>query len=421
MPTAALRQAQAGLPSRPGAERMQPLLAALGNPHRAFPVVHVGGTNGKGSVCAMLTSILRSAGFKVARYTSPHLVAPTERIWYDGADIPARELEARLAEIRSVARILGERGEWRGPYSEFDLLTAAAFCWFAAHRPDIAVVEAGLGGRTDATNVVEAPVLSILTNVSLDHTEILGADEEAIAREKAAIIKESRPAVTQAAGKAYPILAAAARERRATLRQVTGASFVSAIRTGQRIGYKGKIWNLGLLGTYQLLNAGLVLEAVGMLRQEGFAISDEAVAEGLEGVSWPGRFEPWDGWLFDGAHNLAGAAELAASWRRHFPGEEAVLVAGVLRSKPGPQMLHLLAPLASTVILTSVPSERTLAPDELGAGLRHDDLRIIPDPGAAIREAARIAGSRRVVVCGSLYLVGFARMLALGLAAPGQS
>lgn len=389
-----------------------PLLAALDNPHRAFPVVHVGGTNGKGSVCAMLSQILRAAGLKTARYTSPHLHSPTERIWFDGADIQARAFEALMAEIRAAVGILARDGRLPAPYSEFDLLTAAAFYWFAQQKPDVAVVEAGLGGRADATNVVEAPVLAILTNVSLDHTDVLGPDEEAIAREKAGIVKESRPAITQATGKAYPVIAAAARERRATLRQVTGASFVSAAEIGQRIGYKGRLWDLGLLGTYQLQNAGLVLEAVTVLRQEGFDIPDDAVAAGLAGAKWPGRVEPWAGWLFDGAHNEAGARELAASLRRHFPGEDLVLVMGVLKGKPGPQLLRHLAPLASSVFLTAPPTDRALPPDQLAEGLRHDDVRIVADPAEAVREAAKAAGCRRVLICGSLYLVGLARSLA---------
>ncbi len=409
MPTVALGQDKPRLDPRPGAERMGPLLAALGDPHRTFRVIHVGGTNGKGSVCVLLADILKAAGLKVARYTSPHLEAATERMWFDGQEITSRAFETLMAEIRAAVRMLGERGQLPAPYSEFDLLTAAAFYWFASHKPDVAVVEVGLGGYCDATNVAQAPLLSILTNVSLDHTEVLGADEEAIAAHKAGIIKDARPAITQATGKAYPVIAAVARERKATLRQVAGASFVSAMPAGQRIGYKGRIWELGLLGTYQLQNAGLVLEAVTMLRSEGLDIPDEAVASGLAGVTWPGRMEPWSGWLFDGAHNVAGAVELAASLRRHFPGEETVLVMGVLKGKPGPEMLRHLAPLATTVILTAPPSDRAMPPAELGAGLGHTDLRLIPDPAAAIREAAQTAGCRRVVVCGSLYLVGLAR------------
>ncbi len=404
---------------RPGAVRLQPLMAALGDPQRAIPAIHVGGTNGKGSVCAMLAAVLRAAGKKVARYTSPHLESPTERIHCDGADIGDRAFEALMAEVRAATRRLEGRGELATPYSEFDLLTAGAFHWFAAQKADVALYEVGLGGRGDATNVLDSPLLTIVTNVSLDHTELLGADEEQIAREKAGIIKEGRPVLTQAAGRSFRVVADAARERKAHLKRVDSAAYVSPLPTGQRFGYRGRIWELGLLGSYQLQNVALVLDAVEVLRGEGFEIPDEAVRRGLLEVDWPGRMEAWlEGkarWLFDGAHNPAGATELALSVRRHFPAEKVVLVFGALRGKPGAQMVRQLAPLATTVILTTPPSERALAPAELALDLKHADLRLVADPVAALKEAAETAKGRLVLVCGSLYLVGLARARARAL------
>ena len=392
---------------------MLPLLHALGDPHRAFPAVHVGGTNGKGSVCALLDAVLRAGGFKVARYTSPHLESVTERIAFDGADISDRELETTMTEVRAAVRLLGEQGETVGPFSEFDLLTAAACYWFALRKPDIAVFEVGLGGRADATNVLESPIATVLTNVSLDHTEVLGNDEELIAGEKAGIIKDGRNILTQATGRAYRVISRIAKERKAHLKQVGNATFVSALPAGQRVGYKGRMWELGLLGTYQLQNVTLALESIDLLRAEGLAIPDEAVRQGLLDVTWPGRMEAWERkrnrWLFDGAHNPAGAAELAASLRRHFPGEDYVIVFGALDGKPGHQMVRTLAPLTESLILTAPPSERALPPDKLAEGIRGPELRVIADPAEAVAEAARTANGRLIVVCGSLYLVGLAR------------
>jgi dihydrofolate synthase/folylpolyglutamate synthase len=396
--------------------RLLPLLHALGDPHRAFPAVHVGGTNGKGSVCALVDSVVRASGFKVARYTSPHLESVTERMAFDGADISGREFETTMTEVRAAVRLLGERGEAVGPYSEFDLLTAAAYYWFAARKPDVAVVEVGLGGRTDATNVLESPIATVLTNVSLDHTEVLGSDEELIAGEKAGIIKDGRNILTQATGRAYRVISGIARERKAHLKQVGNATFVSALPAGQRVGYKGRMWELGLLGTYQLQNVTLALESINLLRAEGLDIPDEAVRRGLLDVTWPGRMEAWDRqrgrWLFDGAHNPAGAAELASSLRRHFPGEEYLIVFGAIDGKPGNQMVRTLAPLAQSLILTAPPSERALPPEKLAEGIRGPEVRVMADPAEAIAEAARMAKGRLIVVCGSLYLVGLARELA---------
>ncbi|MBM3269800.1 MAG: bifunctional folylpolyglutamate synthase/dihydrofolate synthase [Candidatus Sericytochromatia bacterium] len=398
---------------RAGAERMRPLLASLGDPQRDLRVVHVGGTNGKGSVCAMLASILERAGHRVGRYTSPHLESFTERIRVGGADIAQRAFEGLMAEIRAAARHLEARGALAAPYSEFDLLTAGALHWFRDQRADIAIVEVGVGGLHDATNVFDEPLLTILTNVSLDHTDVLGADEELIARAKSGIIRAGRPVLTQAAGRPFRVIQEAARALRSHLKRVDCATFVAAGPGGQRYGYRGRMGDLGLLGSYQLQNVALVLDAVESLRAEGLAVPDDAVQEGLQSVSWPGRMESWQGgggrWLFDGAHNPAGAAELAVSVRRHFPGEEPVVVFGALRGKPGSQMVRQLAPLARTMVLTAPPSDRALAPAELAAGLKHDDLRIVPEPRAALAEAAKAAGERIVLVCGSLYLVGLAR------------
>lgn len=399
------------LPSRQGAERVRVLVEALGNPHLAQPVIHVGGTNGKGSVCALLAGVLKAAGKRVARFTSPHLESRTERFWVDGQAITPGVLESQMAEVRGVAARL--EGTVPGPFTEFDIMTATAFVYFARQRVDVAIVEVGIGGGADATNVVDAPLLVVITNVSLDHADVLGADEEAIAREKAGIIKSGRPVLTQAAGRAYKIVNAIARERRASLYQVPGASFVSALPGGQRIGSRGRLWDLGLLGTFQLQNAALVLEAVERLRAEGWEIGDDAVKQGLAEASWPGRMELLSlkegRWLLDGAHNGAGMAELLASLERHFPAEPIVAVLGVMSGKSIAGMRDVLARVARTLILTAPPSERALDPTTLGAGLGHPDLHVIADPRQALQKAAEIAKGNLVVVCGSLYLVGLAR------------
>lgn len=393
-------------------ERVQATLATLGDPQRGCPVIHVGGTNGKGSVCAMLASILCSAGLRVGRFTSPHLEDWTERIWQEGRPIAPSTLSALLDEVRKAElAALGEPG-----LGEFARLTVAAFLHFARTRPDVVVLEVGRGGRFDATNVVPEPLLSIVTNVTEDHADVLGPTEADIAWHKAGIARPGRILLTGARGPALAALERAASSLGARVQAVEPASYAGPRAGGQRIAWGGRVWDLGLEGTYQLSNAALALAAIPDLRERGLALADSAVEQGLASVSWPGRMELWSSggerWLFDGAHNPAGAAELAASLARDCKDEPLVLVFGSMVDKPAARMLQVLAPRARVLILTAPPAASALDPRLLAAGIAHPDKRVVAEPRAALEVARRAAGGSLVVVCGSLYLVGLARRVA---------
>ncbi|HEY9898638.1 MAG TPA: folylpolyglutamate synthase/dihydrofolate synthase family protein [Pantanalinema sp.] len=378
---------------RPGLERITALLDRLDRPQDGLKVIHVAGTNGKGSVCAFLSSVLRAAGYRVGRYTSPHLVSYCERIWLDGAFIGEGALAHALEAVQMAA---SELDPALGPITEFELITAAAFHWLASRAPDVVLLEVGLGGRLDATNVVDRPELCVITRIALDHTALLGDTPEAIAREKAGIMKPRVPAVTGAAGEALTAIRARAGELEAPLRVVS-------------LGIQG--FELGLAGAHQALNAAIALEAVHLLRAAGWDLSDEAVREGLKAARWPGRLETWrsaegERFVFDGAHNPDGIEALARALEASPEPEGRVLLMGVLADKDPAAMIAALAPHAATVVLTTPPSARGLDPVTLETKPVHPDLHMVSDWEEALAHARRLADGRPILVAGSLYLVG---------------
>lgn len=392
---------------RPGLERIEALLDRLGNPHRGPRIVHIAGTNGKGSVAAMLESILRTAGFRVGRYTSPHLVRYTERFLVEGKEVSPARFDAILSEVEKTAReIEGERDD---PFTEFELLTAAAFLLFSREMVNVWVIETGMGGRWDATNAVH-PELSIITNVALDHAEILGGTVEAIAEEKAGILKSGIPILTGAIGPSLEVIERVAQEKGCPLLRPEGAEFLAAEGGDQVFTYGGKDYSLSLLGTYQWQNAPLAIEAARLLR-----IPERTIQEGLSTVRWPGRFEAWQDeegrkWLFDGAHNPAGMQELLFSLEVFFPGKVFALF-GALKDKEWTTMLDSLAKKAE-VLYVPPESMRALTPEELWK--QRSGIPACRTLHEGLERAKREAGDRLIVVCGSLYLVGAARD-ALGL------
>ncbi|MNX84328.1 Folylpolyglutamate synthase [compost metagenome] len=378
---------------RPGLERITALLDRLGRPHARLKVVHVAGTNGKGSVCAFLSSILKHAGYRVGRYNSPHLVSYCERIWLDGAFIDEAALDRAL---EGVQRAASELDPGLGPVTEFELITAAAFLWFAEQAPDLVLLEVGLGGRLDATNVVERPELCIITRIALDHTALLGDTPEAIAREKAGILKPGVPALTGATGSAFEAIRAFAQALSAPLHQVSE-------------GIQG--YELGLAGDHQALNAALALAGVQALRSSGWMVSDEAAREGFKAARWPGRLESWhspegEHFVFDGAHNPDGIEALARALAVSPEPRGRVILMGVLADKDPAPMIGALAPHADTIVLTTPPSPRGLDPTTLQALPPHPDLHLEPDWQQALALARRLAKGRPILVAGSLYLVG---------------
>ena len=386
------------------------LLAALGNPQERVPAVLVGGTNGKGSTAALLAAIGCAAGYRTGLYTSPHLEETRERIRIDGLAIASLELD-RLMEL--VVTAAGDE-----PPTPFEALTAAAFVAFAEAGVELAVLEVGLGGRLDATNAVE-PVLSLVTEIGLDHQELLGDTIAAIAREKAGIFRAGVPAFAWVSDPgAAAALAAAAGERGVELellRETWEAATVAAGPTGQRVRLGGptgpRQLALPLAGAHQLGNLVLAVAAAEDLTVSGWPRLVDAIPRGVAGCRWPGRLESVTRpggrrVLLDGAHNAQAAEALAAALRGQ--DQPLALVFGALADKDAAAMAAALAPLAREVYLAPPASPRALPADALAALPSLGGASACADAASAL--AAALAGDQPlVVVSGSLYLVGEAR------------
>ena len=438
--------------SRLGLARVRRLLAELGDPHLGLRVIHVAGTNGKGSVAAMLASVLTAAGHRTGLYISPYIAQFGERIQVDGRNI-APEAIAELVFGRLVPALRRmERGgdgggpagevpfEQTGPVTEFEFVTALGLCHFARERVDFLVFEVGLGGRFDATNVVDRPLLSVITPIGLDHTDRLGPTVRAIAAEKAGIIKRAAPVVSaRQEPEALWVLKAAARRRGAPFYlagrdgRVTRRSFSLA---GQVVDYEGvgfgrvEDLELPLLGPHQLDNAATALTALGVLRERGWvgSLDERALREGLRRTAWPGRFEVFGrrpAVVVDGAHNPHGARALAAALRELLPGRRLALVLGILGDKDVEAFLEEVLPPAvpgvEMLLCCRPASPRARPPEELArraAGLRPGlKVEVCPEVGRAVRRAATLAGpDGAVVVAGSLYQVAEARAAAAEVA-----
>lgn len=395
------------------------LMAALGDPQNALRCVHIAGTNGKGSASAMLERVLRAAGYKTGLFTSPHLQDFSERIRVDGVPVSDAALTAAAERVKDAA------GRIDQPLTAFDAMTAAAFLVFAAAGCSAVVLEVGLGGAYDATNVIPAPDCALIMNIGLDHTAVLGDTVEQIAAEKAGIIKPGGAvALYQPESEAVEDrIAARCREAGASLRvaDFDELETLSDSREGQVFRYcDGPPLTLPLLGDHQQRNAAVVLEAVEVLRERGWDINDDAVETGLAATVWPGRLElagraPF--FVLDGGHNPQCAEALSANWDYYFPGGRKVLLLGMMADKDAAGFLAPLAPLADAVVCTAVESERALAPAALGALLEpyHKPVLLCPDLRDAVETAKRSASPEgSVLACGSLYLAGALRTL-LGL------
>ncbi len=401
-------------------ERMRALLRLLGDPHDRLRIVHVTGTKGKGSTCAMLAAVLRAAGYRVGLFTSPHLVRVEERIQVDGAEIAREELAARMAQVAPAVRKL-ESGPWPPP-TFFEISTALGFLHFVCRRADVAVVEVGLGGRFDSTNVCR-PLVSVITSVGLDHTAQLGDTLEAIAYQKAGIIKRRVPVVS---GVTDPgpraVIEAAAREQHAPL-SALGEHFGYEYRPGRKP--RARVYSrrgeypaleLGLLGEHQAANAAVAVAAVELLRDAGLSVPDAAVARGLRNVRWPARVElvsERPAVVLDSAHNVPSAEALVATLRESVPvaGTKAVVFA-VSADKPYPQMLRVLAGYFDHFHLTRYGNNPRCAPPEMLADVLR---RAAPGTTATVHptataawDAARAAAGPDDLVCvtGSVFLAG---------------
>jgi len=386
------------LAMRFGLERMERALDALGRPDRDLAVLHVAGTNGKGSTCAMAAGALRLAGHRVGLYTSPHLVRFHERIRVDGRPIDDDALARRIDEVRRACP-WHEGGEEGDRLTYFEFATLVGLLHLAREGVDAAVVEVGLGGRFDATSAV-TPRVSAVTRIGLDHMQFLGNRVDAIAREKAGIFKRGVPAVV--ASRQPPEAMAALRDEAARRE----APFHVAAAT-----WDGPV---ALRGPHQQGNAALAAAALRLLDAAGVRIGEPEIRAGIASARWPGRMEELDGVLLDGAHNPDGAAALAAALPLLHPSRPVELIFGVLADKDHEGMLAALAPAARRLHLVSPDSPRARDPASYllaaeGRGAEVDVHRSLPEALACAREAAR--DGALVCVAGSLYLVGEARSL----------
>jgi dihydrofolate synthase / folylpolyglutamate synthase len=404
-----------------GLENITTLAAALGNPQRAAPCAHIAGTNGKGSTAAMLESIVRLSGIRTGLYTSPHLVCINERIRIGAEDISDDDFAAAWTRVQATIESLLAKGKLAAHPTYFECITAIAFVAFASRRVEFAVYETGLGGRLDATNIVQ-PEVAIITSIDFDHEDYLGHSIQEIAGEKAGIIKAGAPVVSSAARpEAREVIAKRCREMNVPLIEIDEAWRVQDVaaadgcyhatavsaESGKRVAIEPP-----LAGRFQIRNALAAVTAAELLAQRGFAISDEMIERGIRGVHWPGRLERLQdrpAVYVDGTHNPAGARELLKFWEDNFAGRRILLVYGAMRDKAVDEIAGLLFPRADLVLLTEPHQPRAISAPllaEMTAHLARNSM-IVQDPVGALERAIELAGPEDAVFAtGSLYLVG---------------
>ena len=393
-----------------GLENISGFLSDIGSPQERYDTIHLSGTNGKGSSAAMLAAILRQAGFKTGLFTSPHLVTLRERVQINGRLIPKRSVAGFIDRHRTELS--------RRKISFFELNAAMAFEYFARAKVDIAVIETGLGGRLDATNVLQ-PRLTITTDISRDHVEILGSSLRKIAIEKAGIIK---PGVPHVIGYLPPpaekVMTEVCRQRKSPLHRLRTShhtAWPERAEIGFDDGYlRCRRLKLSLWGEHQLRNAATVLKAVSTLKGGGLRISDKAVRRGLAGTVWPGRFQVIEKKrrptiVLDVGHNERGVKALVDTFRLRFPGRQAIVITGFVKRKPHQMMLNYLGEIAREFWLVPLATHRSVDVAELVAGLDFSDrpVRRFSSLKAAQRNLAKTAQPDDIVIIGgSHFLVG---------------
>jgi dihydrofolate synthase / folylpolyglutamate synthase len=398
-----------------GLDNIRRLLSLLGDPHRGLKVLHVTGTNGKGSVCAYAASVLRASAYRVGLYTSPHLVRFNERIRVDGVPIADDDVLRLWAGMQPAIQAMTAARAIDHP-TFFEVTTAMALQYFREQSVDVAVIEVGMGGRMDATNIVDG-LVSVVTRVDLEHTEHLGKTVDRIAREKSGIIKPGSRAVT-IAQEALPVIEARCREVHAPLlvvgRDVQAERGAHDLR-GQDLVVRGPFGEIEvrtpLLGRFQAENAAIAVAALAELRSTGFTIPDRAIREGVRATRWPARFDrvrEVPSVLVDGAHNRPAAAALAEAFVDVFPGRKASLVVGILNDKDLQGMAAALGPLASRVYAGRPKTPRAYEAEEVAAAFRpYAEAIALPSIRDAIDAAIRATGSEQIIlITGSIYTAG---------------
>ena len=399
--------------SKLGLDRTRELLGKLNDPQKELKFIHIAGTNGKGSTAAMLSSILEEAGYRVGLYTSPFINRFNERMQVNHQPIPDEELAALTEYVRPHADAMADSP------TEFELITALAMVWFARQKCDIVVLEVGMGGELDSTNIIDVPEAAVIAAMGLDHVKELGPTMADIARAKAGIIKEGGRVVSYGGNpEADEVIAAVCRARNASLCQPDFSAIVPGDfgLEGQTFSYKG--WRglrIPLVGAYQMNNAAVVLETVEVLRQRGWSVSDEAVRQGLADTRWPARFEVLRRdpvFIVDGGHNPHGIRATAESLSRLFPGRKITFVTGVMADKDVEHILGLIVPLADQFFTVRPDNPRAMDAGELAA--RIEAMGAKATACASVRDgvdrAIQAEGPHGVACAlGSLYMSGEVR------------
>lgn len=408
-----------------GLERTERILELLNNPHKRIKTIHIGGTNGKGSTTAMLNAILAEAGYKVGMYTSPYIEEFEERIQISNSYIKKEEFADTITELSIIIRKVIDEGFGEPTY--FEILTCAAFLYFYKKEVDIALIEVGLGGRLDSTNVI-SPILTLITSISYDHMDILGDTLEKIASEKAGIIKEDTPLIL------YPqkeesksVIEKVCREKNSRLIEVDKncSEFIKVLEEDssltQLIKIKGKKSDyeieLNLLGKHQLLNCALCIHAFEVLNDIGFNITENQMLSALKKVNWPGRLEIMKRGplvVIDGAHNIDGITMLSESVTTYFKYKNIILILGILKDKEVENMVKTIVPLAKEVISVTPHSDRGKLALELNEVVERYNKKSSyeEDYEKAYEKALSIASEEDLIlISGSLYMIGDMRKI----------
>ena len=397
--------------SKLGLSRTCELLELMGNPQNKLKFIHVAGTNGKGSVCACLSEVLSQAGYKTGMYTSPHLMRINERFKIDGKDIDDREFAALITKVRDITESMSERA------SQFEVLTAAAFEYFYKEGCDIVVLETGLGGRLDSTNVINAPEVTLITTIEMDHMAELGDTIEKIALEKAGIIKRGTKVVVDGRNTSVMHVFEKACKEQGCKLIISEIEKIENLRVSleqSKFDYKDiKNIDLSLTGLYQPGNAILAVEGIKILIEKGFKISDEDIKAALKKVHWQARFEIMDKepyFIIDGSHNPAGVSETVKSIKAYFPDKKIRFIIGILSDKNIDEILTDIKPLAKEVAVITPPSSRACKAEDM-IKLVEEKISVSNRAFESIKEAVDYmldSAKKDDIICamGSLYSVG---------------
>ena len=393
--------------SKLGLVRVTELCELLGNPQKQLKFIHVAGTNGKGSTCAMLSKILCAEGYRTGLFVSPFVDRFNERIQFNNEPISDDDLAEIITEIAPIVDSM------ENPATEFEVITAAAFLYYVRKQCDYVVLEVGLGGELDSTNVIDTPLLAIITAIDYDHMHILGNTIEEIASAKAGIIKDDGQVLFYGEHQdALPVLEAACKKHGARLHVVDRSSLKEGDYDlhGQTFDYRGyQELRLGLLGKYQMKNAATVIDAVELLRAQGVAISDEALRTGLKETVWPARFEllrEEPPFFVDGGHNPHGVRGTVDTYQRLFPNQKAKIVMGMMRDKDVSQSIKLLLPIAETFYTATPNNDRAMPSEELAELIRTFGAEATPFPTVADAVQTAANGGGPALAVGSLYMAG---------------